>query len=114
VRKMVQTARVVVVQVRHHELADVAGYIYAHRRKPRPDLLLRRNPYLHHVLEEGVGARQIIPERVARAVPGVDDEQSFGMLDQIAVDRQRPSSLFVQHDRHLAPRMIQSRDLHAL
>ena len=66
VRKMVQPTGVVVVQVRHHELADVAGYIYAHHRETRPDLLLRRNPYLHHVLEEGVGARQIIPERVAR------------------------------------------------
>ena len=94
----------VVVQVRHHELTNVAGGIYAHVRKPHPYLLLRRDLYLHRVLEEGVSARQIVLERVARTVSSVDDEQPLGVFDQIAVDRLRPHPLLVEHDLQLASR----------
>jgi hypothetical protein len=83
---VVQTARVVVVQVRHQQLADVPGGIYAHVRKPHSDLLLRDDSYLYRVLEEGVGLWHEVLARVAGVVSGVDDEESLGVLDQVAID----------------------------
>jgi hypothetical protein len=52
--------RVVVVQVRHQDLTDVARRVYAHVHKPHPYLLLGGDGHLDRELELGVGLWHVV------------------------------------------------------
>ena len=74
---MVEPAGVVVVEVRENDRRNIARRIETHRVQPGPDLLVRRDPD-RHLLVEGVPARQIARHRVAPGVAGVDEEAALG------------------------------------
>jgi hypothetical protein len=84
----VDPARVVGVQVREDQPADVAGRD-AQALELRADLLAGGHALAHGEAEERLPAGEVAALRGAGGLSGVDDDDAFGVLDREGVDRQR-------------------------
>ena len=114
VGKVVEPTRVVGVQVREHDRADVAG------RMPSPFSCgpISSSGATHSrqaVAEERVPSREVFGLGGARALAGIDHDHAFGMLDGERVDRERLRPLPVEeHVEQAAKAMADSFDLACL
>jgi hypothetical protein len=82
-----------IVQVRHHQPADVARSD-AEPLELRADLLFRLDPFAE-CADARVPAREVAPLRGAGVLARVDDDHAFRVLDREGVDRKRLRPLAV-------------------
>ena len=95
VREVMQAARVVGVQMRHHDPAHVARPD-AEPLELRADLLLGCDVLADREAQKRVPAREVARLRDAGRLAGVDHDHAFGMLDREGVDRQRLGPLPIE------------------
>lgn len=88
VGEVVQSARVVGMQVRQHHPTNSGGSD-AEPLQPGADLLLWRDPCAQSVAVVGMPAREVVALGGAGRLAGVDHDDAFRMLDREGVDRQR-------------------------
>ena len=94
---MREVPRVIGVQMGEHDLADVARP-HAHLLQLGADLVVWRHPELRRAAIKRMPARMIAPLMHPRRFTGIDENQSFVVLDEPRMDRGPVRPISIEQD----------------